>query len=61
MDYNFAIDINNKAKKIVQEFNNQMKNWRLPYSLFLTNFRDNGRKRISFDVAFRVISIGDKG
>lgn len=44
-------------KKIVDEFNNRITKWRIKYnSLFLTNFRDNGRKRISFDLAFRIIS-----
>lgn len=42
--------------RIAADFNRVFTEWRARYnSLFLTNFRDNGRKRISFELAFKVI------
>ena len=44
-------------EKIVALFNENMNNWRVKYdSLFLTNFRDKGRKRISFELGYRIIN-----
>lgn len=41
---------------IVRKFNLMISEWREKYhGLFLTNFRDNGRKRISFELVFRII------
>lgn len=43
-------------KKLVVEFNNYLSEMREKYnSLFLTNFRDKNRKRISFTLAFNII------
>lgn len=49
--------INDKMqKKLVDEFNNFLNNYRKKYhSLFLTNYRDNYRKRISFDLVYKIV------
>lgn len=42
---------------IIQKFNTQLNDLRNKYSsLFLTNFRDNNRKRISFEFCYKLIS-----
>ncbi len=44
-------------EKIIDLFNQEVQNMREKYlSLFMTNFRDNDRKRISFDFAYRLIN-----
>lgn len=44
-------------KKIIPMFNDYLNSLRRKYnSLFLTNFRDNDRKRISFDFCYKLIS-----
>lgn len=51
---NFNLD---QQKEICQLFNNFINNNRKKYnSLFLTNYRENSRKRISFELAFRLIN-----
>lgn len=49
-----------KQKIIVDKFNNILNNYRSKYnSLFLTNYRESkdiARKRISFDLAYKIIS-----
>jgi hypothetical protein len=48
------IDIN-LQKKLVEKFNEYLKINREKYnSLFLTNYRENKRKRISFELAFKI-------
>ncbi len=43
-------------KEIIRLFNTFLEEKRKQYNdLFLTNFRDNGRKRISFDLAYKII------
>ena len=48
-----------KQKKLVEKFNNYMKELRNKYnSLFLTNYRESkdiARKRISFDLVYNVV------
>ncbi len=49
-----SIDI---QKRIIHIFNSEIKKLRTKYfSLFLTNFRDNNRKRISFDFVYKFIN-----
>jgi hypothetical protein len=44
-------------KKLVFEFNKKLNELREKYSsLFLTNFRDNNRKRISFDFCYKLLN-----
>jgi hypothetical protein len=44
-------------EKIIKLFNEKINEMRDSYlSLFLTNFRDNDRKRISFDFAYKYIN-----
>ncbi len=44
-------------KKLIDYFNKELERERKRYaSLFLTNFRDNNRKRISFNFAYRFIN-----
>jgi len=44
-------------KKIIIIFNKKLTYLRKKYnSLFLTNFRDNDRKRISFEFCYKLIS-----
>ncbi|MEK6885001.1 MAG: hypothetical protein AABY22_35545, partial [Nanoarchaeota archaeon] len=51
-----AMSIENQ-EKIIEIFNNTINDFRDKYSsLFLTNFRDNGRKRISFDFVYKMIN-----
>lgn len=51
-----SISIENQ-EKIIEIFNNTINDLRDKYSsLFLTNFRDNGRKRISFDFVYKMIN-----
>ena len=48
------IDIN-LQRKLVEKFNEYLKINREKYnSLFLTNYRENKRKRISFELAFKI-------
>jgi len=45
-----------KQKKIKERFNLLLNKWRLKYnSLFLTNYREGNRKRITFRFAYRII------
>ena len=45
-----------QQKKLIIDFNKYMNEKRTQYhSLFLTNYRDFGRKRISFDLTYRII------
>jgi len=44
-------------KKLIQKFNQELnKNRKKYFSFFLTNFRDNGRKRISFDFTYKLLN-----
>ena len=44
-------------EKIIKIFNDTINDFREKHSsLFLTNFRDNGRKRISFDFVYKMIN-----
>lgn len=44
-------------EKIIVSFNNKLNSLRKEYnSLFLTNFRDNDRKRVSFDFCYKLIT-----
>lgn len=44
--------------KILNSFNQKLNENRLKYSsFFLTNFRDNNRKRLSFDFAYKFINL----
>lgn len=46
-----------EQKKIIDYFNKELNKAREKYSsLFLTNFRDNNRKRISFDFTYKFIN-----
>jgi len=46
-----------EQEKIIELFNREMKEMRNRYhSLFMTNYRDKGRKRISFWFAYRLVS-----
>ena len=46
-----------EQEKIIDIFNQEMNQMRNKYlSLFLTNYRDNNRKRISFDFAYKFIN-----
>jgi hypothetical protein len=46
-----------EQKKIIKYFNDYLDRERKKhFSLFLTNFRDNGRKRISFDFVYKFIN-----
>ena len=46
-----------EQEKIIDLFNKELERARKRYlSLFLTNFRDNARKRISFDFAYKFIN-----
>lgn len=46
-----------KQKMLMQEFNKELnKNREKYFSFFLTNFRDNNRKRISFDFAYKLLN-----
>lgn len=46
-----------EQKKLIDCFNNYLEKERKKHSsLFLTNFRDNARKRISFDFAYKFIN-----
>lgn len=46
-----------EQKKLMQEFNRELdKNRKKYFSFFLTNFRDNGRKRISFDFTYKFLN-----
>jgi len=46
-----------EQEKLIKYFNDYLnKERRKHYSLFLTNFRDNGRKRISFDFVYKFIN-----
>jgi len=47
----------NEQEKLMQEFNQELnRNRRKYFSFFLTNFRDNGRKRISFDFTYKFLN-----
>jgi len=44
-----------EQKILVEKMNNYLEEQRIQYnSLFLTNYRENNRKRISFELAFRI-------
>ena len=44
--------------ELMKIFNNRLAQNREKYgSFFLTNFRDNNRKRISFDLAYKFINL----
>jgi len=46
-----------EQEKLIQEFNQKLNQNRKKYfSFFLTNFRDNGRKRISFDFTYKFLN-----
>ena len=46
-----------KQKKLINSFNEFLTEYRNKYnSLFLTNYRENNRKRISFDLVFKIIN-----
>ena len=46
-----------EQEKLMQEFNQELSRNRKKYfSFFLTNFRDNGRKRISFDFVYKFLN-----
>jgi hypothetical protein len=46
-----------KQKEIVGLFNARMGKWRGEYySLFLSNYRENGRKRVSFGLVFKMVN-----
>ncbi len=46
-----------KQEILMQEFNNELnKNRQKYFSFFLTNFRDNNRKRISFDLTYKFLN-----
>lgn len=46
-----------EQQKIIESFNREINKMREKYSsLFLTNYRDNGRKRISFDFVYKFIN-----
>ncbi len=50
------ISISNQLE-LIQKFNDELNKNRSKYcSFFLTNFRDNNRKRISFDLAYKLIN-----
>jgi len=47
----------NEQGKLVRYFNEELEKARKEYmSLFLTNFRDNNRKRISFEFAYKLLN-----
>lgn len=54
----FKTDLSPKQqKKLLKEFNEELnKNREKYFSYFLTNFRDNNRKRISFDFSYRLLN-----
>ncbi|MDD2730549.1 MAG: hypothetical protein PHW33_00275 [Candidatus Portnoybacteria bacterium] len=54
----FGSDISiNEQKKMMGELNKELTENRNRYfSFFLTNFRDNGRKRISFDFIYKLLN-----
>ena len=46
-----------EQEKLMREFNQELNRNRKKYfSFFLTNFRDNGRKRISFDFTYKFLN-----
>ena len=46
-----------EQEKLIEKFNSVLYKTRQKYfSLFLTNFRDNGRKRISFDFSYKFLN-----
>lgn len=46
-----------EQKKLIELFNKELEEARKKHlSLFLTNFRDNNRKRISFDFAYKLLN-----
>jgi hypothetical protein len=47
----------NKQLQLINLFNQHLSQYRTQYhSFFLTNFRDNNRKRISFDFVYKFIN-----
>lgn len=47
----------NEQEKLMKQFNDKLNQNRNKYfSFFLTNFRDNNRKRISFDLAYKFLN-----
>lgn len=56
MIFDVPVEIS-EQEKIIQVFNNELKKARDKYySLFMTNYRDKNRKRISFDFAYKLIN-----
>ncbi|OGI86018.1 hypothetical protein A3A01_01885 [Candidatus Nomurabacteria bacterium RIFCSPLOWO2_01_FULL_39_17] len=54
LDKNISIT---KQTELIKKFNTILNETRERYfSLFLTNFRDNGRKRISFDFSYKFLN-----
>lgn len=48
----------NKQIELMESFNSKLSETRGKYcSFFLTNFRDNNRKRISFDLAYKLLNL----
>lgn len=46
-----------EQEDLMERFNNELnKNRKQYFSFFLTNFRDNNRKRISFDMAYKLLN-----
>ena len=46
-----------KQAQMIEQFNSILNSWRERYhSLFLTNFRDNDRKRISFEFCYKLLN-----
>ena len=54
----FKEDISIKEQEyLMKKFNEELNKNRTQYfSFFLTNFRDNNRKRISFDMAYKLLN-----
>ena len=48
----------NEQIELMKKFNNELSVNREKYlSFFLTNFRDNNRKRISFDLVYKFLNL----
>ena len=48
----------NEQMELMKKFNSKLSVNREKYlSFFLTNFRDNNRKRISFDLAYKFLNL----
>lgn len=54
--FTYSVSIKDQ-ERIIEIFNHTMNDLRDKYSsLFLTNFRDNGRKRVSFDLVYKMVN-----